>query len=894
MTTTHDLAELAHTLFEESGDALFLMDPESDRLLDLNPVALRLTGFSRAEALRLPATQLFRFESAGGMQRLRGAFHKTMVFHGQDGFLLRTKADAWVPVNLTVSRLHTAAATLGLIVARDDRERRQALTQARRVEAELRQVLSRSPAALWSAERAPGPDVTAGWQFRYVSPLLARLAGRPADHFDHPFRWAEAVHPADREGYRLGLRRLLTGADADAAAEYRVLAAGGAVRWVRDRLQVVRDPSGRPVRLDGCLVDVTDQREAEDALRHSEERFRALVEKSRDGIFLLDENAVVRYASPAVRSILGYEPGAFAGRDVFEVVRPADAGGVRAVLAGALARPGEDVPLTFRAAAADGAARVIEATGCNRLDDPSVRAVVVNYRDVTDRERAARDLARQHALLEGLFASVPDVVCYKDRDLRFLGGNPAFERLAGRPVAELVGRRSEEVFTAPWADRLRANQAAVLATGRTVRAKEWVTYPDGREVLLDVAVAPLRGEDGGPAGLIVTGRDVTDQNRLEEQLRQSQKMEAVGRLAGGIAHDFNNLLTVILGNLELVRTGAAGGEADDLLAATERAARQAAELTRQMLGFARRQPLRTVSLDLNAVAQEAVGLLRRTIDPRVVIRVESTPDLRPAAADPVQVQQVLMNLCLNARDAMPGGGTLTVETANAPDARPPEGGAPSADGYVRVSVSDTGVGMTEEVRAKVFEPFFTTKDVGQGTGLGLAVVYGVARAHGGWVECASSPGAGSRFDVYLPRGVTSDELAARTPDPAPARGRGEAVVVADDEPLVRGLARSALERQGYRVLLAADGAEAVEVFRREAAGVALVVLDASMPHMSGREAFAAIRAVRPGVPVLFASGHPVADVAPDPGTGFLHKPYTPSTLAAAVRDILDATPPPRG
>jgi PAS domain S-box-containing protein len=769
MTTAPDLADLAHALFEESGDGLFLLDPDTDRLLDLNPVALRLTGFSRAEALRLPATHLFRFEAAGGLQRLRGAFHKTVVFHGQDGFLLRTRADAWVPVNLTVSRLHTAAGALGLIVARDDRERRQALAQARRVEAELRQVLSRSPAALWSAERAPGPDVTAGWQFRYVSPLLARLAGRPTDSFDHPFKWAEAVHPDDREGYKLGLRRLLTGADLDATAEYRVAPLGGEVRWVRDRLQVTRDPAGRPTRLDGCLVDVTDRQETEDRLRRSEERFRALVEKSRDGIVLLDDRAVVRYSTPAVKAILGYDPGAFVGRDAFEVVHPEDADGVRAALAAALARPGEHVAHTFRAVAADGTARAIEATGCNRLDDPSVRALVVNY------------------------------------------------------------------------------------------------------------------------------RDVTDQSRLGEQLRQAQKMEAVGRLAGGIAHDFNNLLTVVLGNLELVRTGAAGAEADDLLAATERAARQAAELTKQMLGFARRQPPRTVALDLNAVAREAVGLLRRTIDPRVVIRVAAAPDLRPAAADPVQVQQVLMNLCLNARDAMPGGGTLTVETGNAPAARPPDGAAPAAGGYVRVSVSDTGVGMTEEVRAKVFEPFFTTKDVGQGTGLGLAVVYGVARAHGGWVECTSAPGAGSRFDVYLPRGVTSAEAAARAAETPPPRGRGEAVVVADDEPLVRSLAKSALERHGYRVLLAADGAEAVEVFRRDAAGVALVVLDASMPRMSGREACAAIRAVRPGVPVLFASGHhATADGPTDPGTRFLHKPYTPSTLAAAVRDILDATPPPRG
>jgi PAS domain S-box-containing protein len=520
--------------------------------------------------------------------------------------------------------------------------------------------------------------------------------------------------------------------------------------------------------------------------------------------------------------------------------------------------------------------------------------LVVNYRDVTDRETAALELARQHALLEGLFASVPDIVCYKDRELRFLGGNPAFEALIGLPVSSLIGKTCE-VLVSEWASRIRAIEPGVLTSGQTVRGKEWVNYPDGRQALLDIAVSPLRGSDGSPIGLIITGRDATEQNQLEEQLRQSHKLEAVGRLAGGIAHDFNNLLTVILGNLELIRSNAAGDEEPELLASTERAAKQAADLTKQMLGFARRQPLRTATLDLNAIVQEVVGLLRRMIDQQIAIRLHTAVDLHPVAVDPVQIQQVLMNLCLNARDAMPEGGTLTVETANADLAPQSEDqGEGPLGGFVRVSVSDTGVGMTETVRAKIFEPFFTTKDVGQGTGLGLAVVYGVARAHGGWVDCTSTPGLGSRFDVFLPRGVTSDELMAAPPPPAqvPVRGRGEVVVLADDEPLVRALARNALERQGYRVLVAADGAEAVEAFHRERDDVALVILDVSMPVMSGQQAAAAIRRQAPRTKVLFASGHPLADLAPhDPTTGFLHKPYTPSSLAAAVRAMLETTVP---
>ena len=513
--------------------------------------------------------------------------------------------------------------------------------------------------------------------------------------------------------------------------------------------------------------------------------------------------------------------------------------------------------------------------------------MVVNYRDVTDRDAAVRELAEQHTLLEGLFASVPDIVCYKDRDGRFLGCNPAFEAFAGHASAAVVGLHCHEIFADEWAVRLRAAEEMVLTTGRTERGKEWVSYPDGRKALLDIAVSPLRGDDGATIGLIVVGRDVTEHDRLEDDLRQSHKMEAVGRLAGGIAHDFNNLLTVVLGNLELVRCGVAtGAEAAELLLSTERAAQQAADLTKQMLGFARRQPLRTTPVDLNQLVREALGLLRRTIDPRITVRFGPDPDLRPVAADPVQLQQVLMNLCLNARDAMPDGGTLTLETA---DADPP-GDAADGRRFVRLSVSDTGMGMTDDVRAKIFDPFYTTKGVGPGTG--LAVVYGVAQAHGGSVDVASAPGAGSRFDVYLPRGIASED--ERTPDrSAPAadfpRGGGETVLVADDETGVRDLARVALELSGYRVPLAADGAEAVEAFRTAGGSVKLAVLDASMPKLSGRQVFEAIRLLDPAVRVLFASGYHGGGLLPaddPPGTRRLNKPYVPSQFAAAVLEML--------
>lgn len=769
--TPHEQAEIARALFEESGDALFLLDPDSDQLLDVNPVALRLTGFSRSEVIQFSATNMFRIEAAGGLQKLRGAFNKTVVFQGQDGYLLRAKDEsAWIPVSLTVSRLHVQPKPLGLIVARDDRERRGALSQARRVESELRTVLANAPAALWSAERVPGPDSSSGWQFRYVSPLLSALASRPPEYLDHPFKWAEVIHPGDRERYRVAVRRLLTGNESEVEQLYRVPTDKGSVRWVRDRLQVIRDASGRPVRLDGCVADVTAQREAEDAVRQSERRFRALVEKGGDGIVLVDEKATILYASPSVRTISGYDPNALIGRDGFGLIVPEETAAAHKLIRDSIKRPGEDLPWRGRMYAADQSVQLIELNVCNRLDDPSVRALVVNYRDVTERIR------------------------------------------------------------------------------------------------------------------------------LEEALRQAAKMEAIGRLAGGVAHDFNNLLTVVLGNLELIRGG--GLEEKDiqeLLASAESASKQAAELTRQMLGFARRQPLQSVVVDLNELVREELNLIRRSIDTRIAIQFQPAPDLHPVYADPIQVQQVLMNLCLNARDAMPDGGTITLELANADLPPTAHADGPIQEGYVRLRVADTGMGMSEEVRAKVFEPFFTTKDVGRGTGLGLAVVYGVARQHGGWVECHSEPGRGSRFDVFLPYAESGKFPVIQATNGAGGdKGRGELILIADDEPSIRAVAETGLTHFGYRTLTAQDGAEAVATYRKRQEVISMVVLDLMMPTMTGRQAYDAIRQFDERVPVLFASAYSSSDQLPDPlptNTAFLSKPYTPTQLNSAIRKLLTLETP---
>jgi signal transduction histidine kinase/CheY-like chemotaxis protein len=390
-------------------------------------------------------------------------------------------------------------------------------------------------------------------------------------------------------------------------------------------------------------------------------------------------------------------------------------------------------------------------------------------------------------------------------------------------------------------------------------------------------------------------RQIAVRERIEAQLLQSQKMEGIGRLAGGIAHDFNNLLTAILGYTALIRMGLRPGDAvAEDVAEVEKAARRAADLTRQLLAFARKQVVTPRVVSLNELVGNLQRLLDRLIGPHVMLETELAPDLWAVRADAGQLEQVVTNLVVNARDALPRGGTVRLVTRNVtltPDAAAAYADLPAGD-YVRLDVADSGEGMDEATLARVFEPFFTTKEKGKGTGLGLATAYGIVRQAGGSVSANSRPGEGSTFTVLLPRVNEPPGRVEATPaSVAAAGGEGdETVLVVDDEAPVRDIAVRALRARGYRVLPAGDGLEAQRV-AEEAEALDLLVADVQMPGLDGRELAAVLRATRPELRVLYISGR--ADVAaqgeeaPPAGTDFLPKPFTPSQLAVAVRALLD-------
>jgi signal transduction histidine kinase/DNA-binding NarL/FixJ family response regulator len=391
-------------------------------------------------------------------------------------------------------------------------------------------------------------------------------------------------------------------------------------------------------------------------------------------------------------------------------------------------------------------------------------------------------------------------------------------------------------------------------------------------------------------------REAVERERLEDQLRQAQKMEAVGRLAGGIAHDFNNLLTVIAGYGDILRTHLAAEEtARTYVDEITRAGDRAAALTRQLLAFSRRQVLRPESLDLSAVLPNVERLLRRLIGEDIDLLILPQPDLWAVRADPSQIEQVVMNLAVNARDAMPLGGRLTIEAANVEldeeFAASHVGALPGS--YVRLAVSDTGCGMDAATKARIFEPFFTTKDPGKGTGLGLAMVYGIVNQSGGHIDVYSEPGHGTTFQIYLPRDTSVPVAASRTPLPPPRPGT-ETVLLAEDDDSIRGMAALALRGHGYTVLAAANGPEALRLAEEHAGPIALLVTDVIMRGMSGRQLAEALAVQRPGLRVLFMSGYTDDAILHhgvlEAGIPFLHKPFGPDALARAVRAVLDRPP----
>ena len=511
----------------------------------------------------------------------------------------------------------------------------------------------------------------------------------------------------------------------------------------------------------------------------------------------------------------------------------------------------------------------------------SGRRVALTFDDVTEVSRSRRALQESEARFRTAFDASALGMALETVDGSFLGVNDRLAEMLGYEKQELV-LLDVQAVTHPDDAEETLSLLRRLASGDvdSYTVEKRYLRKDGTVLLAEVTASAVRDADGAPAAIVAHVRDVTRQKELESQLRQAQKMEAVGRLAGGIAHDFNNLLTAISGYSEFLLSGVADPKLRRYAEEIKKASGRAASLTGQLLAFSRRQVLQPRVLDLNATVSDMDMMLRRLIGEDVELVTMLDPQPALVVADPTQVEQVIVNLAVNARDAMPHGGSLTIETGQVAD---------DEGVFVELRLTDTGIGMTDAERQQLFDPFFTTKE--GGTGLGLATVYGIVDQSGGAIEVESAPGLGSSFRVLLPAvAAPVDEHEPEPAEHAPADGE-ESILLVEDEAVVRQLVAEILESNGYSVLQAADGPSALELLRRHTGAVDLLVTDVVMPGMSGPEVASAVAAMRPGTQVLYISGY--TDSAIDhhgvlePGIAFLQKPFSADDLARKVREVLD-------
>ncbi len=515
-----------------------------------------------------------------------------------------------------------------------------------------------------------------------------------------------------------------------------------------------------------------------------------------------------------------------------------------------------------------------------------------SYRSVRRREETIRrQLARESALkarFDDVFDRSTDVIIVHDRRGRVSTINRAGQHVTGYSREDVRGLDPNWIFSNDYLDTINR----MLAEGAEALPQAFrseLSPRRGNRVPVDVHARVLVG-DGQVVGVMAIARDLSERERLENELRQAQKMVAVGRLATGIAHDFNNLITVLIGySDELIEEAPSGSPAHTAAVAVRRAAERASGLTQQLLSFSRRQTLVSHTVDLNRIITHMEDMLRRLLGPEIRLDIRLQPTLAAINADESQISQVVMNLVVNARDAMPKGGTLTIETTNIELGEEHLEVIPGP--HILLTVADTGFGMTADVRDRLFEPFFTTKERGHGTGLGLSMVHGIVRQCSGHIVVDSKPGSGTRFLVYFPQQREASAPAVPTAiahHSVSVRGEG-VILLAEDDPSVRRLVVTELTRRGFTVIEAADGRAALEIFQREKDAIDVLVTDVVMPRLNGADLAKEVERIRPGLKILFISGHPErAGSGLDPAgiTNLLMKPFTADTLAARIKGLM--------
>ncbi len=867
-----DPSELAEALFTEAEDALFLFDAVTGRIRDANPAALRLTGYSRAAILARTVAALFSSDGCAG-----GTVAGVEGARSCAGALFCASENRVIPVLWTVRRLAARPNPLGLLSIRD-------VGRWQETEAALRESRDRFDAFMNNAPLVAFAKDSAG-RMTYVNRAYLDTFRLPAQHF---------LGKTDDELFPAEVARRLREVDVKVMAatqpielREQVPTPDGVLRewWVAKF--PFHDSQGR-VYLGGVAIDLTEHIEIENALRRSEERYRQLWQRNLAGIVRATIDGRILDCNDSFARMFGFDArAAILTRSIKELYFDLS---VREEF---LARLREHQFLTnyeIRMRRADGAP-IWVLENVSLIGEGGEQIIEGTLIDITERKRVEQALRTSEANYRTLIDQLDQGIFLKDRDLRYVTANPVFCAGVAMTEHELRGKMIQEVFPAgPITQRSREIETRVLADGCAIETEE-VIEVGGKPCSFRICRMPVKDPNGVVAGVLGICWNVTAQRALETQMRHVQKMDAVGQLAGGIAHDFNNLLTIMLGNLSYILAGNHDLRSTlDLVQNVEKAGLRAAELTQTLLGFSRGSALATAPCNLNEAIDEVVRLTRSTLPENIVLEIRAEPCLWLVEADPSQLSQVLTNLTLNARDAMPNGGKILYQTSHfVPDAAYLAARVEARAGeYVRLRVQDSGPGVPTELRQRIFEPFFTTKPNGKGSGLGLAIVFSIVKQHRGWIVCDGAPEHGTIFDIFLPRCPAAPPRQEQTAN-SRTTGMPATILLVDDETMIRQFTTAVLAKAGYEVLLAEDGEKALELYEANHDRIDLVILDAVMPRLSGQETLRELTRRHPGLNVLFSSGYSTEamSLAEFPQVrGFLPKPYRAEQLLDAIAAIL--------
>ena len=875
------------TLAEASFEGIALT--ERGVFLDVNDQLASMLGYERSE---LVGRMVSEFIAPEYRDIVAEAQRTNRLDPFENAILCKTGTK--IPVETRARRMQIGDKEIRITAMRDITARIRAEEALCSGERKLSEALRVAHMGHWEFDVMTGLFTFNDQYYSLHRTTVERVGGyqMTAEEFARNF-----VHPDDAFLVGTSIRQAMDAQDSifQLQAEARILCSDGEIRWVGVWFHIEKDEQGRTVKLYGVNQDITERKQAEEEMKEKEHRYRVLFETANDGIFLQGTTGCFVDCNQKGASMYGLTREDLIVRSPAELSPERQPDGrlssevaAEKILA---AFNGEPQGFEWQSLRADGVPFDVEVT-VNRVEMGGSALLQAIVRDITERKQAEEALRASEEKYRHVVTNAHDAIfIVQEGFIKF--PNPQLAIVSGYSLEELM-QRSFLDFVYPDDRELVATTHQKRMKGEEVPSTysfRAVNKP-GNTLWVQVTSVFLPWE-GRPASLNFL-RDITVEKRLESQLVHAQKMEAVGTLAGGIAHDFNNLLQAVQGYSELLLLEKPEGEQGYReLQEIRRAAKRGGELTRQLLTFSRKVESKLQPVELNRIVEGVRLLLERTIPKMIKIELHLTGNLYNVNADASQVEQVLMNLAVNARDAMPDGGTLSIETSNvilgeeAPRSQPEL----TPGNYVLLAVTDTGQGMDKATLENIFDPFFTTKEVGKGTGLGLAMVYGIVKNHHGHITCVSKPGKGSAFEIYLPAIEQIEKAPATLTGTQPVRGGNETVLLVDDEDSLRDLGEQILQVYGYTVISAPDGESALEIYRDGKDGIDLVILDLIMPGMGGGQCLQEILGINSQAKVVIASGYPVngetEKATESRAKAFIQKPYDVKQMLEVVRGVLD-------